>query len=322
MNINEFVNERKEEWEKLERISAKVLRRTGKGLTSNELWELGTLYTAAISDLSTLKSSSVAADLNPDILNYLTGLVIRVHGAIYKKPPIQKRRFLEFFTAGFPRAVRKSLGYVLLSAGLFTFFGVMGFILGLGEPGFIELVVPEQIIEVVQSGKVWFKDIHTVAPLASSALMTHNISVVFLAIAAGITFGAGTAYLMALNGLLLGAVASLCYTHGLSVEFWSFVLPHGSLELSAVIIAGAAGLLLGHALIDPGQYRRADYLAVRGREVGKLALGCVPLLICAGFIEAFFSPSPLPVWLKFLFAGISFMSLVTYLSVVGRSRAE
>ena len=322
MNINEFVSERKEEWEKLERITAKFRRRTRKDLSPNELWELGTLYTAAISDLSILKSSSVAADLNPDILNYLNGLVIRVHGAIYRKPPLQWTRFLEFFTTAFPQAVRDSIGYVLLAAGLFWFFCLIGFLLGLGEPGFIELVVPESIIETVESGNVWFNDLHTVAPLASSALMTHNISVTFLAVAAGITFGVGTVYLMALNGLLMGTVAALCYDHGLSVQLWSFVLPHGSLEISAVIIAGAAGLVLGHALIDPGPHRRADYLAIRGKEVGKLALGCVPLLVCAGFIEAFLSPSPLPAWLKFLFAGLSFSTLVTYFVAVGRSRGE
>lgn len=322
MNINEFVNERKEEWEKLERIASKFRRGTGTGLSSNELWELGTLYTAAVSDLSILKSSGIAADLNPEILNYLNGLVIRVHGAIYRKPPFQWGLFREFFTSGFPQAIRTSVVYVLLSAGLFWGFCLMGFILGVAEPGFVELVVPETIIEVVEHGEVWFKDLHTIAPLASSALMTHNISVTFFAVAAGMTFGVGTVYLLALNGLLLGTVAGLCYSHDLSVEFWSFVLPHGSLELSAIVIAGAAGLVLGHALIDPGPHRRADYLAIRGREVGKLALGCVPLLVCAGFIEAFLSPSPLPAWLKFLFAGLSFSTLVTYFIAAGHSSVE
>lgn len=205
-------------------------------------------------------------------------------------------------------------------------FSLLGFVLALKEPGFIELLVPESMIARVEEGKVWLDHLHTVAPMASSWLMTHNISVTFLTIAAGITLGVGTIYLLAINGLLLGTVAALCFRHGLSLELWSFVLPHGSLKLSAICIAGASGLILGHILIDPGPYRRGDLLASRSRSVGTLALGCVPLLVLAGLIEAFFSPASLPHWLKFLFAGLSFCSLVIYLCIAGhtddRARSE
>jgi uncharacterized membrane protein SpoIIM required for sporulation len=91
------------------------------------------------------------------------------------------------------------------------------------------------------------------------------------------------------------------------------VLPHGSLELTAIFIGGAAGLILGHALIDPGPYRRGEYLAIRGREAGKLAMLCVPLLVFAGITEAFISPSPLPAWTKLVIAAIFFSVLMGYL---------
>jgi uncharacterized membrane protein SpoIIM required for sporulation len=152
--------------------------------------------------------------------------------------------------------------------------------------------------------------------------MTHNISVTMLMVAAGITFGLGTAYLLALNGLLIGAVAALCFKHGMSLELWSFVLPHGSFEISALVIAGAAGLILGHALIDPGPYRRAEFLSFRARETVRLALGCVPLLVVAGIIEAFFSPSPAGPWLKLTVAAISFFGLVLFLGFSGLKRKE
>ena len=150
--------------------------------------------------------------------------------------------------------------------------------------------------------------------------MTHNVSVTFLMVAAGITFGFGTVYLLVLNGLLLGAVAALCSKHDLALEFWSFVPPHGSLELSAVAIAGAAGLVIGHALLDPGPYRRSEFLAVRSRAAVKLALGCVPLLVLAGLIEAFFSPSPAPAWMKLAFAAILFGSFVMLVCFSGIRR--
>ena len=162
--------------------------------------------------------------------------------------------------------------------------------------------MPESIIATVEKGKVWFKDVYTVAPMASSSLMTHNISVTFLIFASGITFGVGTLYLLALNGLLIGTVAALCINHNLALEFWSFLLPHGSLELTAVFIAGGAGLVIGHALIDPGPYRRSEILALRSKQAAKLIAGCIPLLAMAGLIEAFFSPSPLPAALKIIFS--------------------
>jgi uncharacterized membrane protein SpoIIM required for sporulation len=322
VNINDFINERKGEWERLETIAEKIGPGFSMKISREELWELGKLYTGAVSDLSVLKSSDLAIDRDSDEIAYLNSLVIRIHGMIYRKPPFKWSSVRHFFSTGFPESVRKSGLYVIISTAIFLVFAGVGFGLGLTEPGFIELMVPESILARVEDGKVWFNDLHTVAPMASSFLMTHNISVTFLVVAAGITFGIGTAYLLAVNGLLLGTVAALCFKHGLSVEFWSFVLPHGSLELSAICIGGGAGLLIGHALLDPGPYRRADYLSVKGKDAGMLAIGCIMLLVMAGVIEAFFSPSPLPAWTKFAFAGVSFISLVTYLLSGGRSASR
>jgi uncharacterized membrane protein SpoIIM required for sporulation len=324
VNIDEFIEERKEEWDKLERVSDKMrTSRSSRGLDRDELWELGRLYTAAISDLALIRSSEFASDPDNEVVAYLNGLVMRVHGMIYRKPPFKWSSVLQFLVHGFPSALRKSSVYLLVSTSVFMLFFAAGFFTGLSEPGFLELLVPQRIISKVEGGEVWFQHLFAAAPQASGFLMTHNVSVTFLMIAAGLTFGLGTVYLLALNGLLLGSVAALCFKHGLSVEFWSFVLPHGSLELSAVFIAGAAGLILGHALIDPGPYRRADYLSVRGRLVARLALGCVPLLVIAGIIEAFFSPSPLPAWTKFIMAGLLFTSLLVFVAVSGgRSEEE
>ncbi len=322
MNIDEFINERKEEWERLEGIAEKIRPGSSSRMSREELWELGKLYTAAISDLSILKSSDLAMSRGSDEIAYLNSLVIRIHGVIYRKEPFRWSSMSRFLLAGFPETVREAAVYILISTAVFIMFGIVGFGLGLSQPGFIELMVPESIISRVEEGRVWFENLHTVAPMASSYLMTHNISVTFLIVAAGITLGVGTVYLLAVNGLLLGTVAALCFEHGLSEEFWSFVLPHGSLELSAICIAGGAGLVLGHAVADPGQYRRAEFLSIRGKLAGRLALGCVILLVLAGIIEAFFSPAPFPSWLKFAFAGVSFASLMTYLITGGRPRAD
>lgn len=319
VNINEFIEERKEDWQRLELLVKKLRPSSRKNLTRDELWELGRLYTGAVADLSTLRSSGAAEHLDREAFTYLNSLVIRAHGAIYRKPPFRWSSVWEFFSEAFPEACRDARRFIAASVTVFVSSAALGWALGLKEPGFIELLVPESIIARVEEGRVWFDHLHTIAPMASGWLMTHNISVTFLTIAGGITFGLGTVYLLALNGLLLGVIAALCFEHGLSLPFWTFVLPHGSLELSAICIAGGAGLMLGHCLVDPGPYRRGELLAVRSKSIGTLALGCIPLLVLAGVIEAFFSPTPLPQWLKFAFAAISFGSLVMYIVLVGRT---
>jgi uncharacterized membrane protein SpoIIM required for sporulation len=165
----------------------------------------------------------------------------------------------------------------------------------------------------VEGGTVWFDSILAMKPQASTWIMTNNISVSFLAFAMGMTFGLGTLYLMVFNGLMAGTLGGLCYTHGLSVPFWSFVLPHGVIELTAIFIAGGAGFLLGGALLFPGDLPRKDALLKRARQAGRLILGCVPLLVIAGIVEAFFSPLHVDAGLKFGMAGILLALLLCYL---------
>jgi len=317
MNINEFIGERKDEWERLESITKKLRPGSFQNLSRQDLWDLGRLYFAAVSDLSVLKSSELAVDTDNEIINYLNNQVASIHGLIYRKPRLTWVAVIDFFVRGFPRAFRGAALYVAIAAAVLIMAGLTGLLLGLKEPAFIELLVPENIIATVEKGKVWFNDVYTVAPMASSSLMTHNISVTFLIFASGITFGVGTLYLLALNGLLIGTVAALCINHNLALEFWSFLLPHGSLELMAVFIAGGAGLVIGHALIDPGPYRRSEVLALRTKQTAKLIAGCIPLLAMAGLIEAFFSPSPLPATLKIIFSIALFLALLGFLLFSG-----
>ncbi|MBI5570165.1 MAG: stage II sporulation protein M [Desulfomonile tiedjei] len=323
MNINEFIRERKKEWQRLERIAAKFRPGRSADLTRDELWDLSRLYFAAISDLSLLKSSQLGQAPDDDVVAYVNGLVIRVHRIVYSQPSGSRwASIVKFLSTEFPLAVARNLLYIGSSAGVMILSALAGFVIGVQEPNFVELLVPDSIISTVEGGDVWFKGLYAVAPMASSHLMTHNISVTFLTFAAGITFGVGTIYLLGLNGLLLGTIAGLCFRHQLSLQLWSFVLPHGSLELSAIVLSGAAGLILGHALVDPGPYRRLEFLSVRSRDAVALALGCVPLLAIAGVIEAFFSPSPLPPWLKLGTAGVLFLLLVTLLGLAAARGKE
>jgi uncharacterized membrane protein SpoIIM required for sporulation len=129
----------------------------------------------------------------------------------------------------------------------------------------------------------------------------------------------GTLYMMAFNGLLIGVIGMACWISGMSLDLWSFVAPHGVLELPAIFIAGGAGLRIAQGLLFPGVLARRDSLARAGYEAVQLLLGTIPILIIAGLIEAFVSPTGLPIPLKFSMAAALFVLLNAYLFGAGRS---
>jgi uncharacterized membrane protein SpoIIM required for sporulation len=257
-----------------------------------------------------------------EMQKYLNQLVARGYGQVYRSPPPRWISFWQFLRFTFPSTFRETAPWTLFAFLVFFF----GFLYGLGatllDSAFVPLVVPPHLIQKVEEGKVWFDSIVAVRPLASSMIMTNNISVSFLAFAFGMTLGVGTLYLMVFNGLMLGAIAGLCHTHGLDIPFWSFVLPHGVIELSAIFIAGGAGFLLATALLAPGDLPRKQALMKRARQAGRLILGCVPLLVVAGIVEAFFSPSLVPAGVKFTLAGILLTLLLAYLVLPSKTPSQ
>jgi uncharacterized membrane protein SpoIIM required for sporulation len=157
-------------------------------------------------------------------------------------------------------------------------------------------------------------------PVASSAIMTNNLSVALMTFAMGITAGIGTVYMLIFNGLLIGVIGMACASAGMSLQLWSFVAPHGVLELPAIMIAGGAGLRLAHGLLFPGLLPRRESVGRAGTEAVKLTLGCVPILIVAGIIEGFVSPTDLSVTMKFSMAAATFVLFGGYL-LSGTARA-
>jgi uncharacterized membrane protein SpoIIM required for sporulation len=309
-SIRKFIESRRPRWEKLET----TIRSLERGrLSASELIELTRLYREATADLARLQTFQNQESLEDELKTYLNHLVARAYSQIYRSSPPRMASLWRFLRSGFPAAFRETLLWTLLALGLFTLGLVYGFITAISDTSFVALIVPPQLIQQVEGGTVWFDSILAVKPLASSLIMTNNISVSFLAFAMGMTFGLGTLYLMVFNGLMVGTLAGLCYTHGLSVPFWSFVLPHGVIELTAIFIAGGAGFLLGGALLFPGDLPRKDALLKRARQAGRLILGCVPLLVIAGIVEAFFSPIHVDPGLKFGMAGILLALLLCYL---------
>lgn len=312
-SIHDFLARRRPRWERLEDLIRSLERGGAKRLSASEIREMGHLYRETAADLARLQAQREEDSLPGEMEDYLNQLVSRGYGQIYRSPPATRSRLWMFLRSTFPSTFRKSLPWFLAALGLFLGGFVYGLVASLTDEAFIPLVVPLPLIQSVEDGKVWFDSILAVKPLASSKIMTNNISVSFLAFAFGMTFGVGTVYLLIFNGLLLGTLAGLCHSHGLDGPFWSFVLPHGVIELTAIFIAGAGGLLLATALFLPGDLTRKDALVSRSRQAVRLVLGCVPLLVVAGIIEGFFSPAPIRPGLKFMAACGLLLLLILYL---------
>jgi uncharacterized membrane protein SpoIIM required for sporulation len=149
--------------------------------------------------------------------------------------------------------------------------------------------------------------------------MTNNIRVAILAFAGGMLLGTLTLYVLVQNGLFLGIIAGAAQAYGFSPNLWGFVAAHGAVELSVIFIAGGAGLQLGWSVLRPGLITRQAALRMAARRAAYLLLGCMPLLIIAGLIEGFISPSALPITLKMAVSFTTGVALYSYLILAGRT---
>lgn len=285
-------------------------RRGLSSLTRAELRELGLLYRQTAADLAAIREDPSSRQFAA----YLNRLLARAHNTIYAGRRGSATAVARFFWAEYPRLFRQHRAHVALTVGVFGVAAAIGALVTWLDPGFPGRLLGPQMVETIRRREMWTHSILAIKPLASSAIMTNNMSVAFTTFAMGMTAGLGTLYMIALNGLMIGVIGSACAAAGMSVALWSFVAPHGVLELPAIFIAGAAGLRIGEGLLFPGVLPRRHSVARAGGDATRLVVGTVPMLIVAGLIEAFVSPTALPVWLKFTAAAALFVLLAAYLA--------
>jgi uncharacterized membrane protein SpoIIM required for sporulation len=154
----------------------------------------------------------------------------------------------------------------------------------------------------------------------ASFLFTHNAKVGMLCFALGFAAGVPVVYLLFSTGLMLGAMAALYQSRGLGAEFWAWVLPHGVTEIGALCLCGAAGMVLGAAIVFPGRHTRLRNLALRGREVALLAVGAVTMFLVAGLIEGFFRQLVQDVTVRWSLAAVTLAFWTWYFLAMGRKR--
>lgn len=177
--------------------------------------------------------------------------------------------------------------------------------------------VHETILAGLADGRHWLEPASVAgAPALSGSLLARNVEAAVEAMALGIAGGVGAILAMIRNGVFLGAVAGLVHLRGMDGIFWSFVAPHGLVELPAVWLAGGAGLGLGRAVILPGPRGRVEALREAGLHAGVIALALVPVLGVAALLEGFVSPLPRPPWASVLLALVPGGLLVAWLARV------
>ena len=313
MNIQRWIARRELFWKRQDALLRQVEKKGIKSLRSDDIRELASLYRSVAADLARARTQK-AGNI---IIHNLQVLTTRGYNQIYQGSRRQEwQALVDFYRWGLPSVVQQNAGYIALATSLFLLGAIVAWWYAWQDPTFLSLIVPENLIRKVRDEhQLWMGSIVGVEPLASTSIMMNNLSVSFGAVAGGITAGIYTVFLLVFNGLSIGAVATLVGQNNLAYPFWAFVFPHGSLELPAIFFAGGAGLLIARAILFPGKYRRVDALKLYGNRAVQLVFGIVPMLVIAGTIEGFFSPSPLvPEPLKYLVGIGLFAFLVMYCS--------
>lgn len=305
---------RKNNWNRLDALLRQVETSGVKSLTASELRELGLLYRQAAADLSTVRSDRTSRTLE----QYLNRLVGRAHNFVYSGKRISAMSLWNFLAHGYPRLLRRLSAYVYLATGITALSAILGVLITLVRPDFGAIFMGPAMMDSVNQHKMWTEQILVAKAPFSSLIMTNNIGVCFMTFAGGVTAGLWTLYALFQNGLMLGVIAVVCAQHGLSLSLWSFIAAHGALELPSIMLAGAAGLRLAAGILFPGLLRRREAIAVAGAESVQLVAGTIPLLIIAGTLEAFLSPTHAPVALKFSVGAFLFVALLFWLSEGGR----
>jgi len=253
---------------------------------------------------------------------YLNQLLGRAHNLIYMGHKQKISGIVRFYAQTFPQVFRETFRQSLLAFLIFAVTGIATWAVTIHDPSFAHRLLGPQMMETIEKKEMWTQSIVTIKPLAASGIMTNNLSVSFATFAMGITAGIGTIWMMVTNGMLIGVIGAATWQAGMALQLWSFVAPHGVLELPAIFIAGGAGLEIARGMLFPGFLPRRESLALAGGRAARLVLGIVPMLIIAGIIEGFVSPSGIATPLKFLLAAVLFSALTTYLARTGTPQPE
>jgi uncharacterized membrane protein SpoIIM required for sporulation len=318
-----FVKRRAAAWERLELLLGRIGRHGLRKLDEAEILELGRLYRWLTSDLAYAQGHHFDQQLR----SYLNRLTARAHAAVYAGGVESGRtRVARFFAQTFPREVRASWMFVASCIALTIIWACAAYVIVQQHPGDAAALLPAWLVPAHISKSLHdsnFAFTPDQSAMVSSEIITNNIRVAILTFAGGIvTLGAFTVYLITFNALMLGALGALFARAGFGMDYWATIAPHGVIELTAIQIAGGAGLLMGAAVFFPGRLSRHEALRQHARRAGVLIAGVIAMLCVAGVIEGFFSPLRFGPGIRVGVGVITALGLLLYFSSAGRLKED
>ncbi len=288
----QFRREREATWRELEGLVERAEKNQLDSLGAEALARLPVLYRATVSSLSVARASV----LDTSLLEYLETLTARAYLIVYAPKRTLFEALAPFLGRGFPAAVRSIGWHVAVAAVLLLLGGALSFAMVRADAENYYLFVDASMAQgrdptasTEELRETLFSE-HGDDGLMTFAmqLFTHNSGVGILTFGLGLLFGLPVVLLLVYNGMLIGAMTALFHERGLAIEWWSWILPHGVTELTAIVLCGAAGLAIGQRVVFPGRHARSHELAERGRAMGAVGAGAVLMLLLAGFVEGVF----------------------------------
>lgn len=313
MNLDRFIADRRPSWDELDALVGEAKGRPER-IGAEKMRRLGNLYRGAAADLAVARRRFPAEPAVPA----LEDLVGRAHGVVYGTP-VRRESAWDFLIHGYWRRVRERPVLLVVAAVLLFMPMLVAGLWSWDDPGAAGALLPSTS-EAVGRPRTQGTDLGLSAgerASFSAGIFTNNIQVTFGAVAGGMTFGLLTAALLLFNGVMIGVVGGVGTAAGNGSALVELIVPHGVLELSCIVVAGAAGLRMGWALVDPGHRRRSVALAAEARAGAELALGTAPWLVLAGLVEGFVTPAGIGVGPAL---GVGFGLAAVYWALVWRRR--
>jgi uncharacterized membrane protein SpoIIM required for sporulation len=287
MNLERFADERSRRWDELAMLIDDARGRPER-LGPAGVLRLGALYREAAADLAYARRRFPG----DPVVARLESLAGRGRALVYGTPP-RRASLRHFATRGYWRAVAERPAALVIAWVLLLAPAALAWLWAQGDPAGAIGIVPADLQAAADPPQGGRGLAGADAAAFSTAVMTNNIQVTFLAFAAGMAAGIGTAVVLVFNGAILGVVGGLSADAGNLRPFVDLVTPHGVLEMSCIVVAGAAGLRLGWALVAPGPRRRGAALTAEARRAVLIVLGTMPWLVLAGVVEGFADPKAL-----------------------------
>ena len=315
---DQFVAARKAEWSELDELLGQ--KPALHQLPPAAISRLGALYRSLCSDLMRARSAGYETEL----LVHLDGLAARAHNLLYGARPVRLFALGGFLVRSFPCTLREHARFFGVASALFLVPLVLALWATLVHPDFAQAVLPREQLEAAAqmyadslSGRESGQD------AAMAGFYVHNnVGIAFRCFATGILFGLGSVFFLVYNGIVIGTVIGWVIVQGHGENILTFICGHAPFELTAICIAGGAGLQMGYALVRTGGRTRLGSLRAQAAAVGTIVGGAAVMLAIAAAIEGFWSPSGVAAPVKWVVAGVLSAVVAAYLALAGRRRAR